>query len=205
MSSNEWLPAQIPFDLVRRGFAPDQVTAHLERLEYDLRIATANGDATNQRLSEVTAQLHDAQAEADDLRAQLDNLAREPVSMTGLSNRMQRMIRLAEEEAAEIRARANAEADKVTGAAAAITAATAAERETFDAERERTRRQLADQVRDLLAEATTEAEATRAQRAAGVAGHARRRHRGIRAAGHRGRPRSPGRRSPPPARRPPRP
>ena len=54
MSSNEWLPAQVPFDLVRRGFAPDQVTAHLERLEYDLRIATANGDATNQRLSEVT-------------------------------------------------------------------------------------------------------------------------------------------------------
>ena len=119
MSSNEWLPAQIPFDLVRRGFAPDQVTAHLERLEYDLRIATANGDATNQRLSEVSAQLHNAQAEADELRTQLDNLAREPVSMTGLSNRMQRMIRLAEEEAAEIRARANAEADKVTGSAAA--------------------------------------------------------------------------------------
>jgi len=161
MSSNEWLPAQIPFDLVRRGFAPDQVTAHLERLEYDLRIATANGDATNQRLSEVSAQLHNAQAEADELRTQLDNLAREPVSMTGLSNRMQRMIRLAEEEAAEIRARANAEADKVTGAAAAAAAATAAEREAFDGERERTRRQLADQVRDMLAEANSDAEATR--------------------------------------------
>src|SRR6478672_5725207 len=161
MSSNEWLPAQVPFDLVRRGFAPDQVTAHLERLEYDLRIATANGDATNQRLSEVTNQLHTAQSEVDELRAQLDNLAREPVSMTGLSNRMQRMIRLAEEEAAEIRARANAEAEKVKAGAATITAATAAERETFDAERERTRRQLADQVRDLLSEATTEAEETR--------------------------------------------
>ena len=161
MSSNEWLPAQIPFDLVRRGFAPDQVTAHLERLEYDLRIATANGDATNQRLSEVSAQLQNAQAEADDLRAQLDNLAREPVSMTGLSNRMQRMIRLAEEEAAEIRARANAEADKVTAAAAAAAAATAAERETFDGERERTRRQLADQVRDMLAEANHDAETLR--------------------------------------------
>ena len=118
MSSNEWLPAQVPFDLVRRGFAPDQVTAHLERLEYDLRIATANGDATNQRLSEVTANLHSAQSEVDQLRAQLDNLAREPVSMTGLSNRMQRMIRLAEEEAAEIRARANAEAEKLKNAAA---------------------------------------------------------------------------------------
>lgn len=161
MSSNEWLPAQVPFDLVRRGFAPDQVTAHLERLEYDLRIATANGDATNQRLSEVTANLHTAQADVDQLRSQLDNLAREPVSMTGLSNRMQRMIRLAEEEAAEIRARANADAEKNRNAAALVTAATAAEREAFDAERERTRRQLADQVRDLLNEATTEAEATR--------------------------------------------
>ncbi len=161
MSSNEWLPAQVPFDLVRRGFAPDQVTAHLERLEYDLRIATANGDATNQRLSEVTANLQAAQSEVDQLRTQLDNLAREPVSMTGLSNRMQRMIRLAEEEAAEIRARANAEAEKQKNAAALVTAATAAEREAFDAERERTRRQLADQVRDLLNEATSEAEATR--------------------------------------------
>jgi len=161
MSSNEWLPAQIPFDLVRRGFAPDQVTAHLERLEYDLRIATANGDATNQRLSEVSSQLQAAQAEADDLRAQLDNLAREPVSMTGLSNRMQRMIRLAEEEAAEIRARANTDSEKVRNNAAAMAAATASEREIFDTERERTRRQLADQVRDLLSEATTEAENTR--------------------------------------------
>ena len=75
--------------------------------------------------------------------------------MTGLSNRMQRMIRLAEEEAAEIRARANAEAEKVkAGAASHRRGDQRAERETFDAERERTRRQLADQVRDLLAEAT---------------------------------------------------
>src|SRR6476661_8694666 len=64
MSSNEWLPAQVPFDLVRRGFAPDQVTAHLERLEYDLRIATANGDATNQRLSEATNQAEETRRTA---------------------------------------------------------------------------------------------------------------------------------------------
>jgi len=166
MSSNEWLPAQIPFDLVRRGFAPDQVTAHLERLEYDLRIATANSDATNQRLSELTAHLSAVQAEADDLRAQLDHLALEPVSMAGLSNRMQRMIRLAEEEAAEIRARANAEADQVRTSASAVAAATAAEREAFDGERERTRRQLAEQVENLVTEATTEAETVRATAAA---------------------------------------
>src|SRR5664279_2032938 len=120
--------------------------------------ATANGDATNQRLSEVSAQLQTAQAEVEGLRGQLDNLAREPVSMTGLSNRMQRMIRLAEEEAAEIRARANAEADQVRAVASAATNATAAEREAFDGERERTRRQLAEQVKNLVGEATADAE-----------------------------------------------
>ncbi|MBM9466853.1 coiled-coil domain-containing protein [Nakamurella leprariae] len=163
MSSNEWMPAQAPFDIVRRGFDPEQVTAHLERLEYDLRIATANRDATNQRLTELTDQLSSVQAESDGLRAELDRLALEPVSMTGLSDRMQRMIRIAEEEAAEIRARAVADADQLRSELTAAVAAQRAERETFDDERERTRRQLADQVRDLLAEAGTEAEATRAQ------------------------------------------
>ena len=50
------------------------MTAHLERLEYDLRIATANGETQpNQRLSEVSAQLAGHHPEADQLRAQLDN------------------------------------------------------------------------------------------------------------------------------------
>ena len=109
MTSGDWMPPQAPFDMVRRGYSPEQVTAHLERLEYDLRIATANRDATNVRLSELTSQLSAAQAEVDTLRTELDRAALEPVSMSGLSERMQRMIRLAEEEAGEIRARAEAD------------------------------------------------------------------------------------------------
>ena len=81
--------------------------AHLEKLEYDLRIATANRDATTQRLAELAVQLSSAQNEADALRAQLDRMALEPVSMASLSDRMQRMIRIAEEEAAETRAKAD--------------------------------------------------------------------------------------------------
>src|SRR5262245_28450240 len=107
MTSNEWLPPPVPFEVVRRGYAPDQVTAHLEKLEYDLRIATANRDATTQRLAELAAQLASAQNEADGLRAQLDRMALEPVSMSSLSDRMQRMIRIAEEESAETRAKAD--------------------------------------------------------------------------------------------------
>lgn len=122
MTSGEWLPPPVPFEVVRRGYAPDQVTAHLEKLEYDLRIATANRDATTQRLAELAAQLSAAQNEADGLRAQLDRMALEPVSMASLSDRMQRMIRIAEEEAAETRAKADSyaaelreRADRETG------------------------------------------------------------------------------------------
>jgi cell division septum initiation protein DivIVA len=161
MTSGDWLPAQAPFDLVRRGFAPEQVTAHLERLEYDLRITTANRDATNQRLTELGAQLAAAQAEADALRAQLDRSALEPVSMANLSDRMQRMIRLAEEEASEIRARAEADADRLRGQLETSIAEAAEARAAFDAERERTRKQLAEQVHGLIAEASSEAEETK--------------------------------------------
>src|SRR4051794_16213377 len=157
MTSGDWLPAQAPFDLVRRGYAPDQVTAHLERLEYDLRITTANRDATNQRLNELGAQLAAAQAEVDSLRTQLDRTALEPVSMANLSDRMQRVIRLAEEEGSEIRGGAESDADKLRGQWETSVAETTAARAAFDAERERTRKQLAEQVHGLIAEATAEA------------------------------------------------
>ncbi len=163
MTSGDWLPAQAPFDLVRRGYSPEQVTAHLERLEYDLRITTANRDATNQRLNELGGQLAAAQAEADTLRNQLDRSALEPVSMANLSDRMQRMIRLAEEEGSEIRARAEADADKLRGQLETSLAEATAARAAFDAERERTRKQLAEQVHGLIAEATAEAQQTTSQ------------------------------------------
>lgn len=115
----DWLPKQAPFELVRRGFSPDQVTAHLEQLEYDLRIATANRDATSQRIAELTNQLSTAQAEADLLRSQLDRQALEPLSVTNLSDRMQRFIRLAEEEAAEIRSTAATDATTIRSEATA--------------------------------------------------------------------------------------
>lgn len=163
MTSGDWLPAQAPFEVVRRGYSPEQVTAHLERLEYDLRITTANRDATNQRLNELGSQLAAAQAEADTLRAQLDRNALEPVSMANLSDRMQRMIRLAEEESGEIRARAEVEADRLRSQLEASLSETSAARAAFDSEREHTRKQLAEQVHGLIAEATSEAQNTTTQ------------------------------------------
>jgi len=161
MTSGDWLPTQASFDLVRRGYSPEQVTAHLERLEYDLRITTANRDATNQRLTELGAQLAAAQAQADLLRSQLDRIALEPVSMVNLSDRMQRTIRLAEGEASEIRARAESDADRVRGQTENARAEAAELRAAFDAERGHGRKQLAKQIHGLIGEAAAEAEETR--------------------------------------------
>ncbi|MEJ7650005.1 MAG: hypothetical protein WKF57_13375 [Nakamurella sp.] len=134
--ADDWLPAQAPFEIVRRGFSPEQVVSHLESLEYELRIATANRDATLQRVTELTTQLSAAQAESDSLRHQLDRNTLEPYSVASLSDRMQRLIRLAEEEAAEIRAVAETESAEL---------------------RERTERETSELVRTTGTELATEA------------------------------------------------
>ncbi len=175
MTSREWLPQQAAFEFVRRGYSPEQVHEHLDRLEYDLRIITADRDSASHRLTELTAQASAAQSEADELRSQLDREALSPTSMAGLSDRMQRMIRLAEEEASEIRARAQAEAADRQANMDRLSADLGEQRRSFEAEREKARGQLAQQVRDLIAEANNEGERIRteaATKAAAIIGSA---------------------------------
>lgn len=161
MTSREWLPQQVAFESVRRGYSPEQVNEYLDRLEYDLRILTADRDSATHRLSETTAQLQAAQSDADELRHQLDRTAMSTPTMSGLSERMQRMIRLAEEEASEIRARAHADAAERQTDMDQRAADLAEARRSFDAEREKARGQLAQQVEDITHEALTESERVR--------------------------------------------
>lgn len=161
MTSREWLPQQVAFETVRRGYSPEQVNEYLDRLEYDLRILTADRDSATHRLSETSSQLQAAQSDADELRHQLDRTAMSTPTMSGLSERMQRMIRLAEEEASEIRARANADAAERQADTDQRAAELAEARRSFDAEREKARGQLAQQVEDITNEALTESERVR--------------------------------------------
>ncbi len=163
MTSREWLPQQVAFETVRRGYSQEQVNEYLDRLEYDLRILTADRDSATHRLSELTAQLQAAQSDADDLRLQLDRTAMSTPTMSGLSERMQRMIRLAEEEASEIRARANADAADRQAETDARAAELAEARRAFEAEREKARGQLAQQVEDITNEALAESERVRTE------------------------------------------
>lgn len=163
MTSGQWLPQQASFELVRRGYSPEQVNEFLDRTEYDLRIITADRDSANQRVSELSGQMAAVRAEVDELRTQLDRTALEPTSMVGLSDRMQRMIRLAEEEAAEIRASGEQDIIRARAALESGQQDLADERAAFDAERKEIRQQLNDQVRELIAAATTESERKRSE------------------------------------------
>jgi chromosome segregation ATPase len=115
------------FTTVRRGYAPDEVSAHISRLVGSLDAAhqerasiakrvdelTAGLDAAKAELAAARAELTAAHTDADALREELDRAAGQPISMSGLSARMQRLFQIAEEESADIRSSADRYAAEV--------------------------------------------------------------------------------------------
>jgi chromosome segregation ATPase len=98
------------FDIVRRGYDCTQVDYQLEQLRADLQIAVADRDAGAAQAAELARALEGARGEIDDLRAQLKRLAAPPTSVEGMSERVARMLRTGQHEAAEIKAKATAAA-----------------------------------------------------------------------------------------------
>ncbi|MGH3547734.1 MAG: chromosome segregation protein [Pseudonocardiaceae bacterium] len=94
------------FDVVRRGYDCAQVDYQLEQLRADLRIAVADRNAGAAQAAELGRTLEAARGEIDDLRTQLKRLAAPPTSVEGMSERVVRMLRTAQSEAAEINAKA---------------------------------------------------------------------------------------------------
>ena len=161
------LPLGTGFDVVRRGYDRGQVEEHLDRVEADLRILTADRDAAVAQASELARALDRTRAHVEELRAQIDRLAAPPDSMEGLSERLQRMLRLAQDEAREMRSSADQ-----AGRRTREDAAEYARRTTSDAE-EHARRVVAeadeyargteDEARRQAAEMQAAAEATAAE------------------------------------------
>ena len=115
VDDRDLLPMRSMFDIVRRGYDCAQVDYQLEQLRADLQIAVADRDAGATQAAELTRALEAARGEIDDLRAQLERLAAPPTTVEGMSERVVRMLRTAQNEAAETTA-------KATAAAAAIRA-----------------------------------------------------------------------------------
>ena len=103
------VPLGSGFDIVKRGYDRAQVEDHLERLDSDLRLLAADRDAAVSQTSDLARQLEAARSEISELRNQVERQSLPPTTLEGLSERLQRMLRLAQDEANEIKARAEAE------------------------------------------------------------------------------------------------
>jgi len=116
-SDNGFLPIDGPFELARRGYDREQVDEHLKHVDAELRVTAADRDAVAAQVADLSVQLEGARSEIEALRAQMDTLISGLDTTDGLSDRMRRMLRLAHDEASEIRARAEADAAELRSVA----------------------------------------------------------------------------------------
>jgi hypothetical protein len=105
--SNDLVPLHQPFDIARRGFNQRQVLDHLESLDGRIALIDADRDATLAQVAELSRVLDHLRREAEEATAQLERILQEPMAEAG--TRIQRILQLVAEEAAEVKAHAEAE------------------------------------------------------------------------------------------------
>jgi cell division septum initiation protein DivIVA len=154
----ELVPLGAGFDLAKRGYDRHQVDEHLERLDGDLKMLAADRDAAISQAGDLARQLEQTRGEIKNLRGQVDRLGQPPTTVEGLSERLQRMLRLAQEEAADTRARAEAEAGHIRAKAESDASAMRARYEQLLSELDARRKEMEAEHREVLATARAEAD-----------------------------------------------
>ncbi|MFT4087048.1 MAG: hypothetical protein QM658_07795 [Gordonia sp. (in: high G+C Gram-positive bacteria)] len=108
---------QSPFPIVMRGYDRDQVTDHIRRLEADIAMMSADRDSAHAHADELLGHLDKARDQISRLQQDVESLSIPPTTVTGMSERVSRMLHLATEEAGEMRSAARDEADEVISVA----------------------------------------------------------------------------------------
>jgi chromosome segregation ATPase len=115
------------FSVVRRGYDRAQVDDRLSRLSAeldaaaagrnaaveDVRTLTRQRDASRNEAQAARAANNEARAELERLRAQVAELSIIPHTVDGMSERLQQMVRIAQDEVNDMRSRATASAAQV--------------------------------------------------------------------------------------------
>lgn len=154
----------IGFDVVMRGFDRNQVQDAVGRLEDDLRTVVAERDQAIIRANDLHIQLEQASSDVSTLNSKLRN-AQAP-TFESMGERIASMLRLAEEEAGEIRRQADTDAEQTRAEAAA-------DKDAVDQHNTQTR---AD-AQQALDEAKAEADRVLGEAKAEAAQHTEDRHR----------------------------
>jgi len=103
----------LPFATVMRGYDREQVTEFFRRFDAEMRVIAADRDAATANARELAENLEIARDNIDELRREVNRLSVPPTTVQGMSERVSSMLRLASDEASEIRAQSEAEAAEV--------------------------------------------------------------------------------------------
>ena len=150
-NNDDLVPLHEPFETALRGFNRRQVLEHLESLDGRVAIVAADRDAALAQVAELTKALDHLRSESELLvhlrreaeraTAEVERILTAPLAQAGA--RIQRILQLAEEEAAELKTRAHAEI--------------AAEKTRVDQDIAELRARAEDQITALRASASREA------------------------------------------------
>ncbi len=127
-----------------RGYDQAQVDEHIKKLNAELANAARHRDEAGASVAELTKALSYAQKELSDTKNALARMVEDPAGPAAMTERVKTMMRLAEEEIAELKAKADADAANVRDAA--------------DAYSEKTRKKAQAEAEKLAAEAAAERE-----------------------------------------------
>ncbi|WP_158843319.1 hypothetical protein [Saccharothrix deserti] len=129
----EIVPLHAGFDIAYRGFNRRQVIEHLENLEEQLKFTTVDRAEALAQAADLRKLLEMTRHDLEEARARIERLEMSPSTTSGATERMHRILLLAEDEANDLRLRAEHD---------------------IAALRERTEAELADRRREVEAELT---------------------------------------------------
>lgn len=166
MTSLSPMSSDAEFTVVRRGYDRAQVDEQMERLTIELRTAAAARDSAVKELDAASRRLESRQgelqaarsegaqrrADADALRAQVAELSTIPHTVDGMSERLQQMVRIAQDEVNDMRTRATTSASHVLALAQAeadeLRERSEKERQDFESERRTAQEALRGQLKE---------------------------------------------------------
>ena len=103
------VPLHAGFDVVYRGFHRRQVIEHLENLDEQLKYTTLDRAEALAQAADLRKLLEMTRQDLDAARARIERLEMSPNTTSGASERLHRMLTLAEDEANDLRVRAEQE------------------------------------------------------------------------------------------------
>jgi hypothetical protein len=115
------------FPVVRRGYDPDAVEAHLRRMDTQVQILAADRDAAVEQSRQMGVELEACRARVERLRGQVSALSAPELITDTASERVRSMLRLVEDDIHELPSRIlaqgpNASGDDKTGRVVAVCA-----------------------------------------------------------------------------------